>query len=216
MPHEPVATRPLCVPTNHYKLWGQGASVPRVSRALADLVWPRESARLSLRPARAEDAAAIFAYRSLPEVAHWITSLPTDEAAHAEHLVQHLDRTLVVEQDGVVIGDLMLRVCNAWSQAEVADVAEGTQAELGWVLAPAAQGQGLATEAVRELIAVAFELGVRRLEANCFADNEASWRLMERVGMRREGYFVKESLHRDGTWRDGMTYALLAEEWGGP
>ena len=80
---------------------------------------------------------------------------------------------------------------------------------------PAVQGQGLGTEAVRELIAVAFELGVRRLEANCFADNQASWRLMERVGMRREGHFIQESLHRDGGC-DGMTYALRAEEWGGP
>jgi RimJ/RimL family protein N-acetyltransferase len=184
-----------------------------MSRSLADLTWPRTTARLSLRPARVEDAPAIFAYRRLPEVAQWITRLPTDAAVHAEHLAQHLDSTLVVERDGVVIGDLMLRVCKAWSQAEVADQAEGTQAELGWAISPEVQGQGLGTEAVRELIAVTFDLGVRRVEANCFADNEASWRLMERVGMRREGHYVKESLHRDGTWRDGMTYALLAEEW---
>jgi RimJ/RimL family protein N-acetyltransferase len=49
--------------------------------------------------------------------------------------------------------------------------------------------------------------------ANCFADNEASWRLMERLGMRRELYAVRESLHRSGEWLDAMGYALLAEEW---
>lgn len=107
----------------------------------------------------------------------------------------------------------MLTVEDAWSQAEVADQARNAQAEIGWCLAPAHQGKGLATEAVRELVAIAFELGVRRVQANCFAENAASRAVMERVGLRQEGYSVRESLHRDGTWRDGMSYAVLAEEW---
>jgi len=37
--------------------------------------------------------------------------------------------------------------------------------------------------------------------------------LMERIGMRREGYSVRSGLHRDGQWLDGMTYAVLADEW---
>ena len=62
--------------------------------------------------------------------------------------------------------------------------------------------------------ALCFEdLGLRRVTATCFADNEASWRLMERAGMRRELYTVRDSLHRSGEWLDGMGYALLADEW---
>ncbi len=81
----------------------------------------------------------------------------------------------------------MLRREDAWSQREVIDQARGAQAELGWVLDPAYTGSGYATEAVRELLRYCFEdLGVRRVTANCFLDNDASWRLMERVGMRRE------------------------------
>ena len=57
------------------------------------------------------------------------------------------------------------------------------------------------------------DLGLRRVTANCFADNESSWRLMERVGMRREMHTVSESLHRSGAWLDGLGYALLADEW---
>jgi hypothetical protein len=57
------------------------------------------------------------------------------------------------------------------------------------------------------------ELGLRRVTANCFADSTASWRLMERVGMRRELYAIRESLHRCGDWLDVVGYALLAEEW---
>jgi RimJ/RimL family protein N-acetyltransferase len=88
------------------------------------------------------------------------------------------------------------------------------QAELGWVLDPAYGGRGYATEAVRALLRVCFEdLGLRRVVALCFYDNEASWRLMERVGMRREAHNVRDSLHRSGEWLDGLVYALLAEEW---
>lgn len=51
------------------------------------------------------------------------------------------------------------------------------------------------------------------MTAACFAANEASWRLMERVGMRRETHAVRESLHRSGQWLDGLGYANLAEEY---
>ena len=67
---------------------------------------------------------------------------------------------------------------------------------------------------VRELLRICFEdLRLRRVTANAFAANEASWRLMERVGMRREGFSVADSLHRDLGWVDGVLYALLADEW---
>jgi len=128
-----------------------------------------------------------------------------------------LAKTLVVELDGRVIGDLMLQVEDGWAQAEVADQARGVHAELGWVLHPGHAGHGYATEAVRELVRICFEdLRLRRVTANCFADNVASWRLMERIGMRREVHTVRESLHRSGEWLDGMGYALLAEEWAAP
>ncbi len=120
----------------------------------------------------------------------------------------------MVELDGVVVGDLMLAIEDAWSQTEVAEQARGVQAELGWCIGTRYQGNGYAREAIEELLRICFEdLGLRRVVANCFADNVASWRLMERLGMRRELYTVRESLHRSGEWLDGMGYALLAEEW---
>jgi RimJ/RimL family protein N-acetyltransferase len=56
-------------------------------------------------------------------------------------------------------------------------------------------------------------LRLRRVFATCFADNTGSWRLMEKLGMRREAHNVRDSLHRDRGWLDGYTYALLADEW---
>lgn len=125
-----------------------------------------------------------------------------------------LAKTLVIVLDGEVIGDLMLAVEDAWAQTEIVGRARGVHAELAWVLHPDHVGHGYATEAVRELIQICFEdLGLRRVTATCFADNAASWHLMERVGMRRELSAVRDALHRSGAWLDTMGYALLAEEW---
>jgi len=182
----------------------------------ARLSWPRTTERLSLRPATPDDADAMFAYRSDATVARWMTMLPTDVDSWRADFHQRHPYALMILLDGEPIGDLFLKTEDAWSQAEVRERASQVHAEIGWCLAPAREGRGHATEAVRELLAIAFDgLGLRRVTATCFADNEPSWRLMERIGMRREARTVKDALHRDGQWYDGLTYALLAEEWSG-
>jgi RimJ/RimL family protein N-acetyltransferase len=183
---------------------------------LATLRWPVRTDRLLLRPATPDDAAATWEFRRLPEFSEWMTRAPASLEEYAQQFAEldSLAKTLVVGRDGHVIGDLMLSVEDAWAQAEVAEQARGVQAELGWGLHPGHTGRGYATEAVRELLRICFdELRLRRVTAACFAENVASWRLMERVGMRRESYTIRESLHRSGGWLDSMTYALLADEW---
>jgi RimJ/RimL family protein N-acetyltransferase len=185
-----------------------------VSRTITDLDWPVTTERLTLRPAEQRDALPTYAFRSDATVAHWLTNLPDDPAAWEEGFGERIAHTLIVEKDGKVIGDLYLHVQDPWSQAEVREQAAGTMAEIGYVFDPAYVGQGYATEAVREELRICFEdIGVRRVIAQCFADNEPSWRLMERLGMRREQHTKKDSLHRNGEWLDGMMYALLVEEW---
>lgn len=178
------------------------------------LDWPRQTERLTLRRPVTADAAAIHAYRSLPEVDDLLSGQPGDLETFVAEFPEWRRTQILVEHRGEIVGDLMLRVQDAWSQAEVTEQARGTQAELGWVFDPRWHGRGFATEAVTELLAIAFDgVGVRRVEAGCFAQNTASRRVMEKVGLRLEGVYRGESLHRDGTWRDGATYALLASEW---
>jgi RimJ/RimL family protein N-acetyltransferase len=185
-----------------------------VPRTVSDLTWPVTTERLSIRPAEQRDAAPTYAFRSLPEVARWLTNLPDDPAAWEEGFGERTGDTLIVEKDGTVIGDLYLSIQDPWAQAEVREQAAGTLVEIGYVFDPAYAGRGYATEAVREELRICFEeLGVRRVIAQCFAANESSWRLMERVGMRREQHTKQDSLHRSGEWMDGMMYALLADEW---
>ena len=182
------------------------------------VTWPVRTARLSLRRTTPDDLEATWEYRGLAEVGRWLTSASStvDEYRATFEDPERLAMLLVVELDGAVIGDLMVKVGDAWAQAEVKEQARGVQAELGWVIHPDQTGHGYATEAVRELLRLCFdELHLRRVTADCFADNEASWRLMERVGMRREVHTLQESLHRSGRWLDGLGYALLADEWRG-
>ncbi len=189
-----------------------------MSRPLEAIGWPVRTERLVLRRATPDDVEATWQFRRLDEVSRWITRAPTTFEEYRARVAdpERLASSIVVELEGEVIGDLMLRHQDAWAQAEVEDQARGVQAELGWVLHPQHAGHGYATEAVRELIRICFEdLGLRRLTAECFADNVASWRLMERVGMRREVHTLRDSLHRSGAWLDSMGYALLAEEWRG-
>jgi len=75
-------------------------------------------------------------------------------------------------------------------------------------------GRGYATAISRALLDLAFdELGLHRVTAGCFADNVASWRVMEKLGMRREQHGVKDSWHAELGWVDGFTYGILADEW---
>ena len=183
---------------------------------LGAIAWPIRTERLAIRPATEADGPATWHYRRQESVTLWITRAQPDRELYLADFTEpsRLAKTLVIELDGSVIGDLMLAIEDAWAQAEVRDRARAVQAELGWSLDPAYTGNGYATEAVAELIRICFEeLHLRRVIAQCFADNESSWRLMERVGMRRESHDVRGSLHRSGEWLDGLTYAMLADEW---
>jgi RimJ/RimL family protein N-acetyltransferase len=176
---------------------------------------PLHTERLTLRPATADDADATWKYRQLDSVNEWLTGCPADLDGYRELFWEpaRLATTVIVTLGHDAAARIIGRE-DAWAQLDVADQARDTQAELGWVLDPTYTGHGYATEAVLELLRYCFqELGVRRVTANCFLDNDASCSLMERVGMRRELHAVRESLHRSGRWLDTVGYAILEEGW---
>lgn len=181
--------------------------------ALTDLDWPVRTDRLELRPARSEDAEAVWPWYREPEVQKWTTTLSTSLEDHQQWWDRSLASSVVGILDGRIVADGKVSLQDAWSQADMAGQAREQQAELGWVLDPDVQGRGLGTEFAAALLDLAVDgLGVRRVEASCFAENLASRRVMEKIGMRCEGVFVEESLHRSGRWLDGMAFAVLARE----
>lgn len=85
--------------------------------------------------------------------------------------------------------------------------------EIGYRLHPDHQGKGLGFEACQCLLQFLFaDAGARRVIALCVADNEASFGLMEKLGMRREARF-REFCMIGGEWQDELVYAILRREW---
>ena len=175
-----------------------------------------ETERLRLRPYEDTDCADIVAYSSDSDfwAARNLGWPPTEEGVR-EYWEGQKDvdpatdpkwLSLVVElkSEGRVIGNAGFGV------SRVGDLKQGS---MGWLLGTQYQGRGLATEAVRALASYCFtQLGLHRLSARTGHDNRRSWKLMERLGMRREAYF-RQSHVVEGQWRDEYVYAVLAAEW---
>ncbi|MBP1904011.1 RimJ/RimL family protein N-acetyltransferase [Paenibacillus turicensis] len=91
--------------------------------------------------------------------------------------------------------------------------------ELGYVFNSKYQGIGYATESAKALVEYAFtNLGARRILAHCSPQNDSSWKLLERLQMRREGLFLENVyFKRDDNempiWLDSYQYAILKTEW---
>ena len=101
----------------------------------------------------------------------------------------------------------------------IGDCASGTdqedprQVEIGFTIRPEYQGRGYATEGARTLVGYLFDDRAKhRVTARCDVRNTASARVLERIGMRREGY-LRESTWAKGEWTDEFCYAVLDHEW---
>lgn len=175
----------------------------------------RRTERLELRPVRDEDIDRILEYRNLPEVTRWLLRTDVEPAAFRaawQRAAEDPDNHgMAVTLDNLVIGTVSLDVVDGSGQL---GMPTRTEAELGYIFDPAYGGNGYATEAVTAMVAYSFDqLGVRRITAGCYADNLASVRILEKIGMRREQHGVGDSWHAELGWVDGYTYALLSEAW---
>ena len=85
--------------------------------------------------------------------------------------------------------------------------------EVGWAVHPADWGKGYATEAAWHVMDWGFrQLNIHRLVAFCHASNDASVRVMEKLGMHRDGV-LRETRWLRGNWWDEYVYAILEKEW---
>ncbi len=173
-----------------------------------------ETARLRLRHFSEADLPTFLAYRNDPEIARY-QSWETITAGQARALISeqlHLHPgtpgtwfqfAIALKTTDDLIGDCMLHV-----RAD-----DPQQGEIGYTLAREEQGRGYATEAIRAVLTYAFEtLDLHRVIATVDCRNTPSIRLLERVGMRREGHFLQDAWYK-GEWCDDYLYALLHVEW---
>jgi RimJ/RimL family protein N-acetyltransferase len=163
-----------------------------------------------LRPLRPDDLPALHAIRSREDVVRWLYwDAPTEAQTQAwiEGVLARPPETgtaLAVElrESGAPIGHVNL----------IVDAAN-RQGEIGFLFHPDHQGRGYATEAGRALLAVAFEeYGLHRVYGRLEPRNEASARVLEKLGMRREAHLIENEWVK-GEWQSECVYALLAREW---
>lgn len=192
---------------------------------LGVLRWPRPTERLVLRPATLDDVDAIHAYRSREDFARWVTHGALSREEVVARVRERMERGLlgarrpglglaVEEQEGGrLVGDVMLMVKPARS---IAGPVDAWEAMVGYGLHPDVHGRGYAAEVVRELLTLGFDdLGLRRIRADAMAENVASNRVLEKVGMRLEAVERQASLGKDGRWLDVNWWAILRDEWRG-
>ena len=179
------------------------------------LALPVRTARLVLRPFAAEDQDPLYAFHSDPEAVRYVPYPPRTRDQVADVLRRKAANT-ALRQDGDL---LELAVLKADDQALIGDVllalrsVEHQTLEVGYIFAPAAGGQGYATEAVRALVDLAFgSIGARRVIARVDDRNRRSAALLERLGFRLEAHLIENEWFK-GELSSELDYAALSREW---
>jgi RimJ/RimL family protein N-acetyltransferase/ribosomal protein S18 acetylase RimI-like enzyme len=168
--------------------------------------------RFTLRPFRALDAEDVFAYASDDE---FLRYLPIPKPYTRESATQFLARQAARDPGQRVDWaiDVAGRACGG---VNIRFVVERRVGEIGYAVARSCWGQGLATDASRLVVGSAFRTypELFRVRATADARNAASIRVMEKLGMRREGLLRSERPCR-GELTDQVVYGVLRSEWRG-
>lgn len=174
-----------------------------------------ETKRLILSPLRLEDEDDLLEYQSDPDTVRYIPWPARTRIQVREALEKAVaPRTFEVTNDYLLFAWRLKDSGKVIGQSNISiQTVEHKTGEIGWVVHPSFAGAGYAKEATSGLIDFAFgTAGLRRLVAYMDQRNEASARLAESLGMRREAAYIKDELFK-GEWCNSYLYAILSEEW---
>jgi [ribosomal protein S5]-alanine N-acetyltransferase len=173
-----------------------------------------ETERLIVRNFRVDDWQDLYEYLSQKEVLRYE---PEGESDQEDCKRKAMERSQ---------SDIFLAVCLKDSDKMIGHVyfnqtgpVEFLTWEIGYIFNPKYYGKGYATESCQRVLQFGFKkLGAHRIIAMCNPENSTSWKLLERLSMRREGHHKKKAFFRrtdDGNpiWHDAYQYAILSEEW---
>ncbi|WP_423067596.1 GNAT family N-acetyltransferase [Devosia sp. CN2-171] len=177
--------------------------------------FPIETERLRLRPFTRGDVDAVYDYRRREDVARYLFDGPMSHESVAEALQMRVGHEALDGEGSKIFLAVELKATHALI-GEVSLIlrdATNRQGEVGYIFHPDHHGMGYATEAARAVLGLGFGgAGLHRVYARCAAANLASWRVMERLGMRREAHF-REHIFVKGAWDEELVYAMLEDEW---
>ncbi len=173
-----------------------------------------ETARLALREFAAEDWPAVLAYQSDPRYLRYYEWTDRTRDAVREFVQMFLDQqqeqprtrfqlAATLKSTNQLIGNCGIRMRSP----------EAHEGDIGYEFSPDHWGRGYATEAAGAMLAFGFvELRLHRVWSWCIAENAASARVLEKIGMRREGR-LRDKEYFKGRWWDTLLYAILRHEW---
>lgn len=166
--------------------------------------------RLILRAYKPEDWEQVHIYGSDPDFSKyefWGPNSLEDTHKFVSDMIQQakesprfkFDFAVCLKDSGLLIGG-----CGVRRESELSQVAN-----LGWAVTPKFQNKGFATEAAKALIEFGFQkLGLSVIYATCDTRNAASFRVMEKLGMKRVG-LIKGTKEVKGYVRDSFRYEIL-------
>ena len=167
-----------------------------------------ETQRLILRKFEGGDAEDVLQWASDEQVLEYLIweGAFTLEQARAGIYDYHLSRpgiwAIQLKEGGKCIGCIDLRL-----------IPEHEKTEFGYALNRLYWDKGYATEALSAVLRLCFEkLELNRVEAGHFAGNEASGRVMEKAGMKKEGCFAKSQKIK-GVFRDLVYYGITKDDY---
>lgn len=172
-----------------------------------------ETERLILRKITLEDAHDMHVYGSNPEVTKYVTwnthqSIEDTKEFLSFALSQYEQKELApwgIEWKGTgkLIGTIDFV---GWKIPH-------RGAEIGYVLSQDWWGQGIATEAAKEVIKFGFmHMDLVRIQARCFVENAGSERVMQKAGMTYEGV-IRKGMYAKGRHHDLKMYSILRDEY---
>ena len=182
-------------------------------KAIFEDIPPMATNRLYLRKISVNDAEDMYEYASDRDTTEYLTWEPHGALKFTKNYLrflqkqykcgQYLDWAIVYRENGKMIGTCGFS----------AIYPEHGKAEIGYVLNRAYRNKGIATEACGLVISYAFEqLDIHRIEAKCIVGNDASERVMKKLGMKYEGTY-RESMYVKGEYRDIKMYSILSDEY---
>ncbi len=180
-----------------------------------------ETERLILRKFKIDDFVPVHSYAGTTENIIYMLWGPNTEKQTKDFIdyciLKAEEIPCVNYQFAAVLknGGKLIGACNlAFNENENDDLIE---AEIGWILHRDYWKQGFGTEMGKALLRFGFEeLNVMRLIAHCDTENYGSYRVMEKIGMKREGVFVNArpaNKNSKNEFNDEYYYAISKEQW---
>lgn len=169
--------------------------------------------KLFLREFTQYDWIDVHKYASQEIVCRYQTWGPNTEEDSKEFIQDVLDEATQTPRERYVFAIIYQETLIGAVEIMIQDFTNKV-GEIGYIVNPDYWGKGVATQSAKLMITFGFEtLKLHRICATCDPRNIGSAKVLEKVGMLKEGVLRENMLMKDGVWRDSLLYSVLKQEW---